>query len=156
MRRKSKSTARSDDLSVLLRSGKTEKRNGNHRVELAKGQHDPEITFCQDCELALRCLSGKPIDAWQAHQEKRRCSYEQDQTIVNFYYHGTCCLTLDLTNRRLTDNGQYGRSVTTTCSIRSYLNAVFDNFSHLNLSSTRIDEIMKIFKKAKEKTWVSV
>lgn len=156
MRRKSKNDARSDDLKALLRSGKHEKSNGNHRIELTRGQRDPHITLCQECELALRCLGGKPIDAWQAHQEKRRCSYEQDQTIINFYYHGTCCLTLDLTNRRLTDQGQYGRSVTTTCSIRAYLNAVYDNFSHLNIPYSRIDEIMKTFKKAREKTWVNV
>jgi hypothetical protein len=156
MRRKSKMTARSDDLAQLLRSGKDAKHNGNHRVTISAGIKDPGILLCQGCELALRCLSGPQISAWQAHDEQRRCAQDQERTIVKFYYHGTCCLTLDLANRRLTDEGQYGRSVTTTCSIRAYLNAVFSNFSHLNLSYTRIDEIMKIFKKAKETTWVNV
>lgn len=147
---------RSDELAELLRTGRREKRNGHQRIEIVAGLKLPAILLCQGCELALRCLVGPQISPWQAHDEHRRCAYQQERAIINFYYHATCALTVDRSNRRLTDNGEYGHSVTTTCNIRKYLQATMDNFPEYNLTYPRIDEIMKMFKKAKEKIWVDV
>lgn len=156
MRKRSSTEVRSDELAELLRNGKREKRNGNQRIAISPGLRLPGVLLCQRCPLALRCLAGPQLSVWQAHDEHRRCAYKQERAIINFYYHATNALTVDLANRRLTDNYEYGHSMTTTCNIRKYLNAIADNFPEFNLGPTRIDEIMKIFKKAKEKTWVNV
>lgn len=70
----------------------------------------------------------------------------EEQRFVEFYYHGSCCLVYDVQTGAVSDLGMYGYSVTTTRSIRWYLEAVADNYAN-GLTGECISEIMKFFKK---------
>lgn len=144
---------RSDDLRAALQ-GNGHKANGNHRIEVHNGLARPSIELCKPCELSLRCLSGKQVTDSQAYAEKRPCC--RRQSLVRFYYHGTCCLTFDRNVRQVTDHNKYGYSVTTSGNIRKYLNALWDceddlGVGPLDLSYSRIDEIIKAFKSYRPK-----
>jgi len=104
----------------------------------------PSFDLCQPCELNLRCLGGTQIHATQALEENRLCV--RHRNLIEFRYHGTVCLTCDLAAKTVTDHRMYGFSVTTSGNIRKYLNALADNFPELNLTGTRIDELICAFK----------
>lgn len=146
---------RSQDLHEALRNG-GHKSNGNHRIEIIDGLASPRVELCQDCNLNLRCLASGQISKERAFREERACC--RDWNLINFYYHSSCCLTFNQATRKITDHNMYGFSVTTSSSIRKYVNALWENFSYLHLSYSRIDEIIKAFKTHSEdhELWLDV
>lgn len=116
----------------------------------------PSVELCKDCNLNLRCLASDQISTERAFKEERACCRESNR--INFYYHNSCCLTFDRARRKVTDHKMYGYSVTTSGNIRKYLHALWDNFSYLDLSYSRIDEIIKAFKAHSEEDelWLDV
>jgi hypothetical protein len=86
---------------------------------------NPAQPGCANCELNLDCLRGKEINAHTAHLDRRACAI--DNNLIHFQYHATVCLTYDCTQQRITDHGQYGRSVSTSRAIRWYLEALQEN-----------------------------
>jgi hypothetical protein len=149
------SNKRSDDLAAALRNG-GHKSNGNHRIEIVNGLLPPSVELCKDCNLNLRCLASDQISPDRAFKEERSCC--RDRNLINFYYHSSCCLTFDRARRKVTDHKMYGYSVTTSGNIRKYLHALWDNFSYLDLSYSRIDEIIQAFKAHNEEAelWLDV
>jgi len=148
------SNKRSDDLRHAIRTGC--KANGNHRIEIVDGLVPPGVELCANCNLSLRCLSGEQISQEKAKAEERACA--RDRNLIRFYYHASCCLTFNSATRLITDHNMYGYSVTTSGNIRKYINALWDNFDYLDLSYSRIDEIIKAFKthSGEDDLWLSV
>lgn len=147
--------ARSQDLARLLRN--TSKRsstdrpahdiiNGNHRIAITAGRRAPAPDQCKGCPNHLACFAGRQDEALRRDGEWMLRPCHNERRFVEFYYHGSCCLVYDIQTGAVSDLGMYGYSVTTTRSIRWYLEAVADNFAN-GLTGDRIGEIMTFFKK---------
>lgn len=65
-----------------------------------------------------------------------------------FKYHGSLCLTFDVTQNRVNDWGYWGYSVTTSRAIRWYVEALAD---HHYIAFSQIEEIINFFKKRKDR-----
>jgi len=134
---------RIDDLARALRTGK-DTFNKNHTTMVRDGVRafDAAHPGCVNCELNLVCMSGRAVDPHQAHYDKRSCAVEN--TVIHFQYHATVCLTYDITQQRITDHWKYGLSVTTTRSIRWYIEALKEN--DIIPYGFDTDALMKTFK----------
>jgi len=132
---------RIDDLAEALIKG--EKQNGNHRIVCTPGPFYPDMERCAPCDRSLGCLAlGRVLfDKAQPLTAKRPCI--ADGPTIHFYYHGTLCLSC--ASHIVTDHGMWGHSVTTSRSIRWYLEALFSQ-GYID-SRTRVDELCHHFKK---------
>ncbi len=141
---------RIDDLARALRTGE-DVHNKNHTTMIRDGTRAFDATHpdCIHCELNLVCLSGKEINWFTANTYKRACA--TGRCLIQFQYHATVCLTYDRMQNRVTDHWQYGRSVTTSRSIRWYLEALQEN--NVIPYSVDIDALLKIFRTRPEETW---
>jgi hypothetical protein len=138
MRRPNK---RCDDLAVALSRGQCG--NGNHRIKTGEGvlQRD---TWCQPCPDSLRCfLVGRTVDIQEAIAKKYPCV--ATRRFILFYYHGSCCLTFDTQTKRVNDWGFWGYSITTSRSIRWYLEALLWH-NYIDMQQT-VEDAIKFFKK---------
>lgn len=100
--------------------------------------------WCQRCPDSLRCfLVGKTIDVNEAIAKHYPC-VEQRQYIF-FHYHGACCLTFDQKLKRVNDWGYWGYSITTSRSIRWYLEALL--YHDFIDSQQTVEDAIKYFKK---------
>jgi hypothetical protein len=144
MRRRS--NKRCDDLHVALAQGHCS--NGNHRITAGEGITHGE--WCQTCEDSLRCfLAGKMIDVQEAVNKKRPCV--QQAQFIYFYYHNALCLTFDKQRRRVNDWGYWGYSVTTSRSIRWYIEALA---YHDFIPYDTVEPAITFFKKRNDtETW---
>jgi hypothetical protein len=148
---------RTRDLRKALHSQNGHCRNGNHQVTVDEPLWPqsgfPDLQKCATCELLLACNSAgdaQPPDhlfssqgsATEAEIAKYPCLRYTRR--IRFYYHRTCCIEVDVNARELIDHGTYGYSVTTSRAIRWYLQALRDEGY---LSSSRVEELLKIFKK---------
>jgi hypothetical protein len=117
---------RIDDLRKTLRTGR-DVHNKNHTTVIRNGVRafDGAHPGCINCELNLVCLSGRPVDHFQAHYDKRSCAVQN--TVIQFQYYTTVCLSYDITQQHITDHWQYGRSVSTSRAIRWYIEALKEN-----------------------------
>lgn len=140
-----RSNKRIDDLKEALRNGK--KRNRNHYIVCTGGPEFPDMERCKDCDLNLSCLAKGHVPHATMHgthdlSAQRPC-IAQGATI-RFYYHDTLCLSYNQMSKLVTDHGMWGYSVTTSRSIRWYLEALFhEGFID---SQARINELCKTFK----------
>lgn len=139
--------ARSRDLARLLSQTKcSEVLNGNHRIAITSGRQAPFPDLCKNCPNHLACFAGHQDEALRRDGEWMLRPCWEERRFVEFYYHGSCCLIYDMLTGAVSDLGMYGYSVTTTRSIRWYLEAVAENFN-TRLVNGRIGEIMQLFKK---------
>jgi len=149
---------RTRDLRQALRSRKGECKNGNHRTEIddpiVPVPGYPDLQKCEGCELLLKCnSSGVAGPPWQSSRDREapdnqpleyyRCLRETKR--IRFYFHGTCCVELDIKAQRVTDHSTYGWSVSTGRAIRWYLEAL-DDENYIG-SRDRVYELIKLFRK---------
>ena len=147
-----KGNPRSADLAEMLRRGRTHYTNKNHSIDLLYGLRDPDTLLCHGCPLSLACLSGQRNDAHILHSVPvYPC--ETADSLVKFTYHISVCFTVDLTNKRVTDHGMYGFSVSTSRAIRQYLDAARENFPELRLDKYP-DTMLTLIRK--DKGWLNV
>jgi len=139
--------ARIGDLAKALRTGK-DVHNKNHTTMVRDGTRafDAAHSDCVHCELNLVCLGGKEINWFTANADKRACA--TGRCLIQFQYHATVCLTYDRMRNRVTDHWQHGRSVTTSRSIRWYLEALQEN--DVIPYGVDINEVLKVFKMRSE------
>lgn len=136
---------RSRELSEALRTGFAGN-GGNHSVVVTGAMRLPSWdkgTCCEGCDRRLVCLQqGEPPSVDTAQHERRGCHYPEG--LIIFRYHGTDCLGYDHANKRITDYGLRGRSVTTGRAITWYLWAIAD---HCYITHKRADELAKKWSK---------
>lgn len=131
---------RCSDLRVALQRGRCT--NGNHTIVAGEGILQ-RAEWCQACPDSMRCfLVGNTVDVQEAVDKKYPCI--QQQRYIFFKYHGACCLTFDQQTQRLNDWGYWGYSVTTSRSIRWYVEALVD--SNL-IPPDRAEPAIEFFKK---------
>ena len=132
---------RCDDLRVALQRGHCS--NGNHSIKIGEGVVQKNV-HCQGCPDSLRCfLVGKTIDVQEAMQKNYPCV--DDRRYLLFHYHGACCITFDRKTKKVNDHGYWGYSVTTSRSIRWYLEALFYH-GFIDAQQT-VEDAIKFFKK---------
>lgn len=117
--------------------------NGNHMINTGAGLIQDAVR-CQNCPDNFRCfLAGKTIDPYDAIHKNYPCVDER--RYIQFHYHGSCCITFDRRQKRVNDWGYWGYSVTTSRSIRWYLEALlYEGFID---SSQTVEDAIKFFKK---------
>lgn len=134
---------RCDDLRVALSRGHCS--NGNHMIKIGEGVIQKN-DWCQGCPESLRCfLVGKTIDVQEALQKAYPCI--DDKRYILFHYHGACCITFDCKTKQINDHGYWGYSVTTSRSIRWYLEALFYH-GFIDAQQT-VEDAIAYFKKRK-------
>lgn len=138
---------RIDDLHEALATGS--KRNGNHLIRLREGPHFPDAERCADCNLNLSCLAighipTRSVSTPQPLNIQSRPCIAYGETI-EFFYHDSLCLSFNTMSKVVTDHGMWGYSVTTSRSIRWYLEALY--YEQYIGSQTHVDELCKLFKK---------
>jgi hypothetical protein len=132
--------ARCRDLKQALDKGKF--RNRNHLIKVS-----PEIVqqnaWCQTCPESMNCfLAGKTIDLDRALQKGYPCVSHQGY--IFFSYHDSCVLTFARAPLRVNDWGYWGYSVTTSRSIRWYLDALAH---HGFITPKSVEAAIEFFKK---------
>jgi hypothetical protein len=160
---------RTKDLRQARNSAHGSCTNGNHRTEIDEPLWPqagyPDMQRCQGCALWLLCntagepkppseLFGSPHVDISLEQEIAKYPCLRFTKRIRFYYHGTCCIELDVRNRKITDHHKYGYSVTTSRAIRWYLEALNDE-GYL-ASRTQVDTLIKAFKKGVGVTWFDI
>jgi hypothetical protein len=154
MRRHNK---RIDDLEKAMRKPNGIHSNGNHTVRIIDGlrDFDPARESCKQCEHNLSCLADKRPHESILHTSQLPCVVEEGAIV--FSYHGTDYLKFQTHTKQITDYGYWGFTVTTSRSIRWYLEALF-YFGHLDSQAT-VEELITTFKKRTlkegEEGWVS-
>lgn len=134
------SNKRVDDLRVAMSNSSGEQRNGNHRTVVNPGTPIPDVTLCHDCSRMLYCIT-KGVSL--PDTPERPCT--QVGLVFKFHYHDSCCLTFTTRPKQITDHGMWGYSVTTSRSIRWYLEALY--YHHYLDSQETVNELCKTFKK---------
>lgn len=119
------------------------KRNGNHFITVDdSGPEFPDMHRCNNCDRKLACLAMGQVT--EVPIPNTAPCVVSGRTI-RFYYHDTLCLSFNIMNKLVTDHGYWGYSVTTSRSIRWYLEALF---SHGYIDSGYdVDRLCKLFKK---------
>jgi hypothetical protein len=137
------SNKRVDDFKAALANGK--KRNGNHFITVSEeGPEFPDELLCKDCDRILACLALKQASGDVVlDQTCVRPCLTQGRT-ARFYYHDTLCLSFNMMNNLVTDHGYWGYSVTTSRSIRWYLEALY--YEGYIDSQASVDRLCKLFK----------
>ncbi|MHC4621184.1 MAG: hypothetical protein ACYTEQ_25840 [Planctomycetota bacterium] len=133
---------RIDDLKEALEKGK--KRNGNHFITCTGGLEFPDMERCKDCDLNLGCLAVGHVPHMTSHGVSRHRPCLIHGPAIRFYYHDSLCLSFSQFSKLVTDHGMWGYSVTTSRSIRWYLEAL--RYEGLICSQVRVDELCKQFK----------
>lgn len=96
---------------------------------------------CAECDRKLACLAMDCVT--QVPIPNTAPCLTQGKTI-RFYYHDTLVLSFNMMNKLVTDHGYWGYSVTTSRSIRWYLEALlYEDFINTRFD---VDRLCKLFK----------
>jgi len=144
------SNIRSDDLNRAMHSATHRYVNGNHCIEIKEAQRafDPTQETCKHCSLSARCF-GHQVGLTLALKNKCGCIAQKAR--IEFRYHESLCLAYECSQNRITDEGMWGYTVTTTRSISWYLDALVD---HGFINEEQPAKLKKLFKKRNSSEWV--
>lgn len=130
-------------LQKLLQRGLKSRRvwnSGAYTIYIAHNQEKPDFTLCRNCTLSMRCLAGYQVSNMQAKYAQFVCALPNNEII--FYYMSARELAFRQKQREITVYNLVLDKEERVVRLYTYLEALRYNFSYLNLSTKRIQEII--------------